>query len=88
MPYMPDLDAVLTAGYSVERDGTMYVVEPFDLGPVVLPTGEIVACDPLVPHTTAFAETVAPGRYPLRAWWRCCTRTARNGSGGSPPYSS
>jgi hypothetical protein len=35
---------------------------------VVLPTGEIVACDPLVPHTTAFVDTVEPGRYPLRAW--------------------
>src|SRR5262249_9633115 len=68
MPYTPDLDAVLTAGYSVERERITYVVEPFELGPVVLPTGEIVACDPLVPHTTPFAETVAPGRYTLRAW--------------------
>src|SRR5262249_11592522 len=59
---------VLTAGYSVERERITYVVEPFELGPVVLPTGEIVACDPLVPHTTPFAETVAPGRYTLRAW--------------------
>jgi hypothetical protein len=35
---------------------------------VALPTGEVVACDPLVPHTTAFVDTVEPGRYPLRAW--------------------
>jgi len=68
VPYLPDLDSVLTAGYSVEHDGVTYVVEPFDLGPVVMPTGEVVACDPLVSHTTAFADTVAPGRYQLRAW--------------------
>jgi hypothetical protein len=68
MPYVPDLGALLTAGRSVERDGVTVVVEPVDLGPVVLPTGEIVACDPLVPHTTAFVDRVAPGRYPLRAW--------------------
>lgn len=65
---MPDLDAVLTAGYSVECDGISYVVEPFDLGPLVLPTGHVVACDPLVPHTMAFVDSVMPGRYELRAW--------------------
>jgi Protein of unknown function (DUF4241) len=68
MPYVPDLGTVLTVGRSVERDGITYVVEPVELGPVVLPTGEIVACDPLVPHTTAFVDTVGPGRYRLRAW--------------------
>jgi hypothetical protein len=35
---------------------------------VVLPTGEIVGCDPLVSHTTPFVDTVPPGRYTLRAW--------------------
>lgn len=68
MPYVPDLDLVLTAGYSVEDDGITYVAEPFDLGHVVLPTGEIVGCDPLVSHTTPFVDTVPPGRYTLRAW--------------------
>jgi hypothetical protein len=68
MPYMPDLGVVLSAGHSVEDDGVTYVVEPFELGPVVFPTGEIVACDPLVPHTTPFVDTIEPGRYALRAW--------------------
>jgi Protein of unknown function (DUF4241) len=68
VPYVPDLDLVLAAGYSVEDDGITYVVEPFDLGHVVLPTGEIVGCDPLVLHTTPFVDTVPPGRYTLRAW--------------------
>ncbi|GAA3247627.1 DUF4241 domain-containing protein [Dactylosporangium siamense] len=68
MPYVPDLRVLLTAGYRVERDGIAYVVEPVDLGAVVLPTGRVVGCDPLIPHTTPFVEEVAPGRYALRAW--------------------
>ena len=35
---------------------------------MVLPTGKVVGCDPLVPHTTPFVDAVTPGRYPLRAW--------------------
>jgi hypothetical protein len=68
MPYMPDLDLALTPAYSVMRDGISYVVEPVELGPVLLPTGQVVACDPLVPRTAPFVETVGPGRYALRAW--------------------
>jgi Protein of unknown function (DUF4241) len=68
MPYVPDLDLVLTPGYSVARDQIAYAVERAELGPVLLPTGQVVACDPLVPHTVPFVETVEPGRYALRAW--------------------
>lgn len=68
MPYMPGLDAVLTAGYRAERDGITYVVEPYELGQVVLPTGKVVACDPFVPHTKPFVDTVTPGQHQLRAW--------------------
>jgi hypothetical protein len=68
MPYTPDLGTVLRAGHSAVRDGVTFMVEPFELGPVVLPTGEIVACDPLVPHTTPFVDIVTPGRYTLWAW--------------------
>jgi hypothetical protein len=68
MPYLPDLGTMLTGDRAVEHEGITYVIEPFELGPVVLPTGEIVACDPLVPHTTPFVDTVEPGRYRLRAW--------------------
>jgi len=67
MPYVPDLELVLTAGYRVEHDGIAYVVEPCELGPVVLPTGKVVGCDPLVPQATPFVDVVAPGRYRLRA---------------------
>lgn len=68
MPYVPDLNLVLTSGYRAECDGIAYRVEPYELGPLVLPTGKVVGCDPLVPHTTPFVDAVAPGRYPLRAW--------------------
>lgn len=68
MPYVPDLGLMLTAGYRVERDGIAYFVQPYELGPVVLPTGKVVGCDPLVPHATPFVDVVAPGRYQLRAW--------------------
>jgi Protein of unknown function (DUF4241) len=68
MPYMPDLDAILTAGYSVERDGISYVVEAFELGPVMLPSGQVVACDPLVPRAVPFVDAVTPGQYALQAW--------------------
>jgi hypothetical protein len=65
---MPDLGLLLTAGHRVECDGIVYVVEPYELGPVVLPTGKVVGCDPFVPQATPFVDVVAPGRYPLRAW--------------------
>ncbi|GAA1858587.1 DUF4241 domain-containing protein [Asanoa iriomotensis] len=68
MPYVPDLGLLLTPGFSVESDGVTFVVEPHELGSVVLPSGEIVGCDPLVPHTTPFVDTVEPGKYPMRAW--------------------
>jgi len=68
MPYVPDLGLLLTAGYSVERDGIVYAVASYDLGPVVLPTGRVVGCDPLVPQATPFVDAVAPGSYQLRAW--------------------
>ncbi|GAA2522871.1 DUF4241 domain-containing protein [Pilimelia columellifera] len=35
---------------------------------MVLPTGKVVGCDPLVPHATPFVDSVVPGRYQLRAW--------------------
>lgn len=68
MPYVPDLDLLLTAGRRVEHDGVLYALEAHELGSVVLPTGKVVGCDPLVPRTTPFADAVEPGHYPLRAW--------------------
>jgi hypothetical protein len=68
MPYVPDLGRLLTAGYRVEDEGIVYQVEPFDLGPVVLPTGRVVGCDPLLAQAVPFVDAVTPGRYQLRAW--------------------
>jgi hypothetical protein len=56
------------AGGCVEREWITCVVEPFGLGPVVLPVGEIVVCGALVARATAFLDTVEPGRYRLRVW--------------------
>jgi hypothetical protein len=69
MPYTPDLDRLLTPGARFTDEHGAYVVEAHPLGDVVLPTGRVVGCDPLVvseaePYTVA----VAPGRYPARAW--------------------
>src|SRR4051812_15135686 len=68
MPYLPDLDRTLTAGLRVVDGEFAYVVEPHDLGVVVLPTGRIVGCDPLIRHDHPFTEAVPPGDYLLRAW--------------------
>lgn len=69
MPYQPDLERLLTQGARYHEDPYDYVIEPHRLDDVVLPTGAVVACDPLVfASTEPFAATVAPGRYPLVAW--------------------
>lgn len=69
MPYQPDLQRLLTPGARFHDDPYDYVIEPHRLDDVVLPTGAVVACDPLVFATTEpFGATVAPGRYGLVAW--------------------
>lgn len=69
MPYQPDLDRLLTPGATYLDPTAEYRIEPHRLDDVVLPTGEVVACDPLVfAETEPFAERVAPGRYPLVVW--------------------
>jgi hypothetical protein len=68
MPYLPDLDRTLTAGLRVEAGDIGYVIESHDIGMVVLPTGRVVGCDPLVSRDQPFTEAVPPGTYPLRAW--------------------
>lgn len=46
------------------------MIEAHSLDPVVLPTGQVVGCDPLVfaDSQAPFTVTVQPGSYPLRAW--------------------
>ncbi|MDY7088870.1 MAG: DUF4241 domain-containing protein [Actinomycetota bacterium] len=68
MPYVPNLGRLLTAGCRLEDDGTVYDVEPYDLGPVVLPTGRVVGCDPLLAQAVPFVDAVTPGCYQLLAW--------------------
>ncbi|MER7888653.1 DUF4241 domain-containing protein [Micromonospora sp. NPDC094482] len=69
MPYTPDLDRLLTPGARFADEHGAYVVEAYPVGDIVLPTGRVVGCDPLVcPEAEPFTVTVAPGSYPARAW--------------------
>lgn len=70
MSYVPDLDRLLTDGARYHDEDVVYVIEQHRLDDVVLPTGQVVGCDPLVNADSAmpFTATVPPGRYPLRAW--------------------
>jgi len=64
------LDRLLTEGARHSDDTHDYELTMVPLGDVTLPTGRVVACDPLVDtgETPPFTVTVPPGRYPLRAW--------------------
>ncbi|MEV6595925.1 DUF4241 domain-containing protein [Actinoplanes sp. NPDC051346] len=64
------LDRLLTEGAQHRDDTHDYRLTSIPLGEVTLPTGRVVACDPLVLPGAAppFTVTVAPGRYRLRAW--------------------
>ena len=70
MPYLPDLDRLLTAGARYTAEATELVMEPHAAGEVVLPTGQVVGCDPLTVDDGCepFTVRVPPGTYPLRAW--------------------
>ncbi|MEH1166401.1 DUF4241 domain-containing protein [Micromonospora sp. CPCC 205539] len=69
MPYTPDLDRLLTPGARFADEHGSYVIETHPVGDVVLPTGRVVGCDPLVtPEAEPFTVTVPSGRYPARAW--------------------
>ncbi|MEU5961196.1 DUF4241 domain-containing protein [Micromonospora parva] len=69
MPYTPDLDRLLTPGARFTDEHGGYLIEVHPVGDIVLPTGRVVGCDPLVcPEAEPFTVTVPPGRYPARAW--------------------
>ncbi|WFE50616.1 DUF4241 domain-containing protein [Micromonospora sp. WMMD1155] len=69
MPYTPDLDRLLTPGARFTDQHGAYLIEAHPVDDVVLPTGRVVGCDPLVcPEAEPFTVTVPPGRYPARAW--------------------
>jgi hypothetical protein len=69
MPYTPDVTRLLTAGTTYSDERTTYVIELHPLDSVVLPSGQVVGCDPLVfaDSQPAFTASVAPGTYPLQA---------------------
>lgn len=60
----------LSEGAEHSRAGRDYVMTMVPVGDVVLPTGRVVGCDPLVSAGIAepFTVTVAPGRFGLRGW--------------------
>ena len=69
MPYTPDLDRLLTPGGRWTDEHGSYVMEVHPVGPVVLPSGRVIGCDPLVcPESEPFTVAVPPGSYPARAW--------------------
>lgn len=67
MSYSPDTDALAAAleGRSLTPPGQKPIqFRRQDIGTLQLPTGRIVACDPLVnPDAAAFTRSVAPGDY-------------------------
>jgi hypothetical protein len=71
MAYTPDFALLLTAGstFGGGWEGSTAVMHPVELGEVVLPTGRVVGCDPLVnPGASPYTVSVEPGSYPLTAW--------------------
>ncbi len=70
MPYHPDLDQLLTAGAQYADETAAFVVEAHHVADVVLPTGQVVGCDPLAMADSArpFTVHVLPGTYRLMAW--------------------
>ncbi|MEU8814858.1 DUF4241 domain-containing protein [Actinoplanes sp. NPDC048796] len=70
MSYLPDLSALLVEGASFRGGGSAYVMGTQTLENVVLPSGRVVGCDPLlgVEDAEPFTTGVTPGIYALRAW--------------------
>jgi hypothetical protein len=69
MAYTPDFERLLRAGAQFADEHASYVIECHPVADVVLPTGQVVGCDPLVcPEDEPFTVAVPPGRYPARAW--------------------
>ncbi|WP_334077553.1 DUF4241 domain-containing protein [Paenibacillus sanfengchensis] len=39
------------------------------IGGLTVISGEIIACDPLIPHHESFTKRISPGVYPVILWW-------------------
>ncbi|MCW3814575.1 DUF4241 domain-containing protein [Micromonospora sp. DR5-3] len=69
MPYIPAFDRLLRPGARFADEYGEHVIEVHPAGEVVLPTGRVVGCDPLVcPESDPYTVPIDPGRYPARAW--------------------
>ncbi|WCD81472.1 DUF4241 domain-containing protein [Pseudomonas sp. TUM22785] len=62
----PLFDAAFTEGYQVQVEGQDYRLHTQAIGELELPTGQLVACDPLVSCDGPFTQAVPKGRYPLQ----------------------
>lgn len=62
----PFFDAAFTEGYQVQVEGQDYRLHTQAIGELELPTGQLVACDPLVSCDGPFTQAVPKGRYPLQ----------------------
>ncbi len=61
-----DLQKVFTPGASFQQGGQPVAVEVRRVAELFLPSGRIVACDPLVnPESEPYSRSVAPGTYPV-----------------------
>jgi hypothetical protein len=62
----PDYLDAFCDGRRVATFAGEVMLKCIDVGPLVLATGRIIACDPLVsPETVAFRTRVPPGTYPV-----------------------
>ncbi len=64
---MTDLSAALVEGTRATGHGESASLSLHALGDLVMPTGQIFACDPFLvsPEEGPFTRTVPPGRYPV-----------------------
>jgi hypothetical protein len=60
----PDFDHWFAAAGGMDGDGDHFTVE-LDAHSLELPSGRVVASEPGPPAAESFAQTVAPGRYPV-----------------------
>ena len=72
-------EQILTEGARRTDRDRAYVIAAEPAVEILLPTGRVVGCDPLVyaGDTEPFTVTVEPGRYALRPWTAVVDREGR-----------
>lgn len=72
MKPLSDLNSILNEGYSLQYDWQGYgpqqvTISNHQIGELVLTSGRIIACDPLIVPDTRYylKKTLKPGRYPI-----------------------